>query len=403
MKGATSIQERLWELRKDKGLNLEELSKLTGISKSALGSYEKEDFKEINHGNLITLADFYGVSVDYLLCRTENREQINTPLTELHLNDEMVALLKSGRINNRLLCELATHKDFIKFLADIEIYVDGIATMQIQNLNTLVDTVRHEIIERYRPGEDDPHLKVLQAAHISDDEYFSHMVLDDLNLIIRDIRETHKKDSESAPQTTVANELKENLEAIENFKGSRDEKLVVLFMGFPNIPDNEIEVIQNHVAEIFIITDMGSLQHFQMRVIFAWAIPFNDFMPDGIDKGVEVLNLHGGNPVHINLNICKKLDKIFMCSKLTEQTVVNPTAFQQCHHLIIQMQLRKDKGLNLEELSKLTGISKSALGSYEKEDYKEINHGNLITLADFYGVSVDYLLCRTVSTRALRL
>ena len=41
----------------------------------------------------------------------------------------MVALLKSGRINNRLLCELATHKDFIKFLADIEIYVDGIATI----------------------------------------------------------------------------------------------------------------------------------------------------------------------------------------------------------------------------------------------------------------------------------
>ena len=44
MKGATSIQERLWELRKDKGLNLEELSELTGISKSALGSYEKEDY-----------------------------------------------------------------------------------------------------------------------------------------------------------------------------------------------------------------------------------------------------------------------------------------------------------------------------------------------------------------------
>ena len=78
----------------------------------------------------------------------------------------MVALLKSGRINNRLLCELATHKDFIKFLADIEVYVDGIASMQIQNLNSLVDTVRHEIIERYRPGEDDPYLRILQAAHI---------------------------------------------------------------------------------------------------------------------------------------------------------------------------------------------------------------------------------------------
>ena len=98
-----------------------------------------------------------------------------------------------------------------------------------QNLNALVDTVRHEIIERYRPGEDDPHLKVLQAAHISDDEYFDQMVRDDLNLIIRDIREAHKKDSESTPQTTVADELKENLEAVENFKGSRNEKLVVLY------------------------------------------------------------------------------------------------------------------------------------------------------------------------------
>ena len=110
--------------------------------------------------------------------------------------------------------------------------------MQIQNLNALVDTVRHEIIERYRPGEDDPHLKVLQAAHISDDEYFSHMVLDDLNLIIRDIREAHKKDSESAPQTTVADELKENLE------GSRDEKLVILYckqlgINYKNLSEEE--------------------------------------------------------------------------------------------------------------------------------------------------------------------
>ena len=44
---ATTIQERLWELRKDKGLNLEELAQQTGISKSALASYEAND----NQGN----------------------------------------------------------------------------------------------------------------------------------------------------------------------------------------------------------------------------------------------------------------------------------------------------------------------------------------------------------------
>ena len=57
MKGATTIQERLWELRKDKGLNLEELSKLTGISKSALGSYEKEGKEGVYSHQLDTLRD----------------------------------------------------------------------------------------------------------------------------------------------------------------------------------------------------------------------------------------------------------------------------------------------------------------------------------------------------------
>ena len=244
MKGATTIQERLWDLRKEKGLNLEELAQLTKISKSALASYESKDNKEINHGNLITLADFYGVSIDYLLCRTENREQVNTPLTELHLNDEMVALLKSGRINNRLLCELATHKDFIKFLADIEVYVDGIASMQIQNLNSLVDTVRHEIIERYRPGEDDPYLQILQAAHIEDDEYFSHMIQDDISVIVHDIRAAHKSDSESAPPTTIAEELKQDLEDVANFKGSPLEKQAALYCKRLGINYNKLSDVE---------------------------------------------------------------------------------------------------------------------------------------------------------------
>ena len=67
MKSRLTIQERLKDLRKEKDINLEKLEELTGISKSALGSYEANDYKEISHGNLVTLADFYGVSVDYLL------------------------------------------------------------------------------------------------------------------------------------------------------------------------------------------------------------------------------------------------------------------------------------------------------------------------------------------------
>lgn len=229
MKCKVSIPERLKDLRVERHLSLEELEAAVGISKSALGSYEGDKEKEINHGNLLKLADFYHVSADYLLCLTDNRNPENTEFTDLHINDEMAELLKSGRINNRLLCELATHKDFIKLLADIEIYVDRIASMQVESLNAYVDTVRHEILERYRPGESDPYLRILSAAHIDEDEYFSQLVSDDLIRLVRDIRAAHKKDSETAPDKSVAETLKEDIEEVMNFKGSDKERQAILY------------------------------------------------------------------------------------------------------------------------------------------------------------------------------
>ena len=63
----------------------------------------------------------------------------------------MIELLKSGNINTRLLCEMAVHKDFVKLLADIEIYVDGIASMQMQNLNAYVNLARDTIEKSTAP------------------------------------------------------------------------------------------------------------------------------------------------------------------------------------------------------------------------------------------------------------
>ena len=72
----------------ERHLKLDELAELTGISKSALGNYETNDFREISHANIVILAEFYGVSTDYLLCLTETRNHPDTELAELHLNDE---------------------------------------------------------------------------------------------------------------------------------------------------------------------------------------------------------------------------------------------------------------------------------------------------------------------------
>ena len=145
----------------ERHLKLEELAAATKISKSALGSYENDELKEISHKNLVELAKFYGVSTDYLLCLTENRNHPDTGLTELHLSDDMVELLKSGRINNRLLCEIATHEDFITLMTDTEIYVDGVATSHFQNFNSLLEVLRGQVLSQYQPVEEDTALKAL--------------------------------------------------------------------------------------------------------------------------------------------------------------------------------------------------------------------------------------------------
>ena len=101
-----SIQERLKDLRVERGLTLEQLAEQTHLSKSALGSYEAEDFKDISHYAIIKLAKFYGVTADYLLGLSQTKNHPNADLADLRLSDEMIDLLKSGRIDTALLCEI---------------------------------------------------------------------------------------------------------------------------------------------------------------------------------------------------------------------------------------------------------------------------------------------------------
>ena len=70
---ALTIQERLKDLRVERGLTLEQLAEQTHLSKSALGSYEADDFKDISHYALIKLAKFYRVTADYLLGLSETK------------------------------------------------------------------------------------------------------------------------------------------------------------------------------------------------------------------------------------------------------------------------------------------------------------------------------------------
>lgn len=85
-----TIGERLKDLRVVKKLTLEQLAVEVGISKSALGKYESDNGKDISPYSILLLADYYGVSCDYLMGRTETKNHPNTALHELHLSDASI-------------------------------------------------------------------------------------------------------------------------------------------------------------------------------------------------------------------------------------------------------------------------------------------------------------------------
>ena len=70
-------------------------------------------------------------------------------------------------------------------MADMEIYVDGMVSMQIRNLNALLESVRASIIDRYAPKEDNT-LLTLKAAQVNEDE---RVVDDDVESILRDLKQ----------------------------------------------------------------------------------------------------------------------------------------------------------------------------------------------------------------------
>ena len=216
--------ERIKDLRVEKHLTLEQLAELTELSSSAIGKYESGDYKDISAFAIAKLAEKLGVSTDYLLCLSENKNHPSTELDALHLSDDAIEVLKMGKFNHRLLSEFICHKDFRRFMMDAEIYVDRIADMRIKDMNAVLEATRQMILMEHGENADDLYLHTLQAAQIQEEEYFGHLAANDLNAILSDIRAGHKTDALTADDELSVSTVQEQLAKAVHFEGSPEEK-----------------------------------------------------------------------------------------------------------------------------------------------------------------------------------
>jgi transcriptional regulator with XRE-family HTH domain len=79
------FSQRIKALRLNKKMTQQDIALLLGITRQAYAKYENDQSEPDNH-TLKTLADYYHVSIDYLLGRTDDSEE--NPKGEMYFFDK---------------------------------------------------------------------------------------------------------------------------------------------------------------------------------------------------------------------------------------------------------------------------------------------------------------------------
>lgn len=130
--------ERLKELRTDKGLSQGELAKIVGVKQQTIGGWEVGR-TEPDHQITCMLADFFGVTTDYLL----GREVQDTDTTADTINKIDHALLEDP--------ELLAFWDETKKRPDLQLFLKQVKSASPKAIRQMMTIIK--MIEDEESGE----------------------------------------------------------------------------------------------------------------------------------------------------------------------------------------------------------------------------------------------------------
>ena len=106
-------------------------------------------------------------------------------------------------------------------------------------MNLILEATRQAVIRSHAPGENDLYMRTLELGQIQESDFFSHVLHDDLDSIVRDIREAHLKDKTTADPQPTLKDVKEKFEQAVQ-QGSDIEMLIHEFCDKLQIPFEKI-------------------------------------------------------------------------------------------------------------------------------------------------------------------
>ena len=102
--------------------------------------------------------------------------------------------------------------------------------LDTESVTPLYMQVRQKILDDQEVDQDDLYVRTLELAQISTESYFSHVIQHDLDAILHDIREAHRRDSTTADSDSPAADAAKRLQEAMRYEGSAEEKQARLFL-----------------------------------------------------------------------------------------------------------------------------------------------------------------------------
>lgn len=121
---------RLYQLRKEKGETQEELAKMFDMTRATLSAYEKGKIIP-PYKKVVTLAEHFGVSVDYLLGQTDMRNSPENTPSDKDCVDviEVLRTLEADVKDKSKICYLNGNKILERNRYDVDEVIKSIITI----------------------------------------------------------------------------------------------------------------------------------------------------------------------------------------------------------------------------------------------------------------------------------
>ncbi len=132
-----SIRERLQDLMKSRKITQTELAERIGSTESTLNRFISGKTNKLSNENIVRIANFFGVSTDFLLGVVEEPDRKNYDISELGLSVQAAKNLYSGNVNTDVLNLLLTNQHFADVTYLIARYLHNDLAKGVAGMNSV--------------------------------------------------------------------------------------------------------------------------------------------------------------------------------------------------------------------------------------------------------------------------